>query len=108
MLVVVLFLENPDSQSEWRNKIIPGQSGWLDLSVSLSGIYFAGVYREGVDLEIRGFSRHTDYCGLASDHKYLRICDLCKELVIVVPTRILHRSGSGKPRPTLVWCLCAR
>jgi hypothetical protein len=78
--------------------------------------------------------------GLASDHKYLRICDLCKELGIAclhahiaaererklaitntfgfvtcarnwasrACTRILQRSGSGKPRPTLVWCLCAR
>jgi len=45
---------------------------------------------------------------LASDHKCLRICDLCKELGIFVYTRILQRSGSGKPRPTLVWCLCAR
>jgi len=45
---------------------------------------------------------------LASDHKYLRIRDLCKEPGIVVCARILQRSGSGKPRPTLVWCLCAR
>src|SRR5271169_1121518 len=45
---------------------------------------------------------------LASVHKCLRICDLCKELGIFVYTRILQRSGSGKPRPTLVWCLCAR
>ena len=45
---------------------------------------------------------------LASVHKYLRICDLCKELGIVVYARILQRSGSGKPRPTLVWCLRAR
>src|ERR1700751_3176529 len=51
---------------------------------------------------------HESAAGLASDHKYLRICDLCKELVIVVCARILQRSGSGKPRPTLVWCLCAR
>src|SRR5271166_3937302 len=46
--------------------------------------------------------------GLTSAHKCLRICDLCKELGIVVWARILQRSGSGKPRPTLVWCLCAR
>ena len=45
---------------------------------------------------------------LASVHKCLRICDLCKELGIFLYTRILQRSGSGKPRPTLVWCLCAR
>ena len=45
---------------------------------------------------------------LASVHKYLRICDLCKELGIVVYARILQRSGPGKPRPTLVWCLRAR
>src|SRR5271157_4478395 len=31
-----------------------------------------------------------------------------QELGIVVWARILQRSGSGKPRPTLVWCLCAR
>jgi len=34
--------------------------------------------------------------------------ELCKELGIVVPARILQRSGSGKPRPTLVRCLRAR
>ena len=45
---------------------------------------------------------------LASVHKYLRICDLCKELGNFVYTRTLQWSGSGKPRPTLVWCLCAR
>jgi hypothetical protein len=45
---------------------------------------------------------------LASVHKCLRICDLCKELGIFVSTRILQRSGSGKLRPTPVWCLCAR
>ena len=46
--------------------------------------------------------------GLASVHKCLRICDLCKEMGIFVSTRILQRSGSGKLRPTPVWCLCAR
>jgi hypothetical protein len=45
---------------------------------------------------------------LASVHKCLRIRDLCKELGIFACARILQRSGSGKPRPTLVWCLCAR
>jgi hypothetical protein len=45
---------------------------------------------------------------LASVHKCLRICDLCKELGIFVSTRILQRSGSGKLRATPVWCLCAR
>jgi hypothetical protein len=45
---------------------------------------------------------------LASVHKCLRIRDLCKELAIIVSTRILQRSGSGKLRPTLVWCLRAR
>ena len=32
---------------------------------------------------------------LASVHKYLRICELCKELGIVVRARIFQRSGSG-------------
>jgi len=62
----------------------------------------------GLSVLIEFFERIGLVEQLASDHKCLRICDLCKELGIFVCTRILQRSGSGKPRPTLVWCLCAR
>ena len=43
---------------------------------------------------------------LASVHKYLRICDLCKELGIFISTRILQRSGSGKKADACLVPLC--
>ena len=61
-----------------------------------------------LNFPLLGLRERSATQALTSDHKYLRICDLCKELGIVVCARILQRSGSGKLRPTLVWCLCAR
>src|SRR4029077_10145678 len=46
---------------------------------------------------------------LASVHKSLRLCDLCKELGFDCSDAHTVREGwFGKLRPTLVWCSCAR
>jgi hypothetical protein len=43
---------------------------------------------------------------LASDHKILRLCDLCKELGFDSSgAHTVSEGWFGKLRPTLVWCL---
>ena len=46
---------------------------------------------------------------LASVHKSLRLCDLCKELGFdCSDAHTVCEGWFGKLRPTLVWCSCAR
>jgi hypothetical protein len=52
----------------------------------------------GVDMDV-----------LASVHKSLRLCDLCKELGFdCSDAHTVCEGWFGKLRPTLVWCSCAR
>jgi len=57
------------------------------------------AFATGAQVSVEHLLAFTNTCGFVT---------CARNLEIIVSTRILQRSGSGKPRPTLVWCLRAR
>ena len=88
--------------------VVDFASASLDVSIEFSEEIWADWERtkqEQFGLQWETVSDWSDV-RLASVHKHLRFCDLCKEPGILSFVRVwFARGGFGKLRPTLVWCL---